>query len=68
MNKIAAILWCILSLAWTTASWAQNVAVSTKVIVPSLWEILKVLITRTFYCIAYQLAILYISPNGQACR
>ena len=31
MNKIAAILWCILSLAWTTASWAQNVAVSGKV-------------------------------------
>ena len=31
MNKIAAILWCILSLAWTTASWAQNVTVSGKV-------------------------------------
>jgi len=31
MDKIAAILWCILSLAWTTASWAQNVAVSGKV-------------------------------------
>mgnify|MGYP000438166923 CR=1 FL=1 len=31
MNKIAAILWSILSLAWTTASRAQTVAVSGKV-------------------------------------